>query len=99
MFDGRCAYCGRSIFKEEFQVDHKISLHNHGEDSFSNLLPSCRECNYYKRGSNPEGFKNKLRAASKRRSNRDFVNRLLNFYGKDWNGSFLFEQTNKNTQK
>lgn len=94
MFDGRCAYCGRSISKEEFQVDHKISLHNHGEDNLNNLLPSCHECNYYKRGSNPDGFRNKLKKVSKRRSNCDFVNMLLSFYGKDWNGVFFFEQTN-----
>lgn len=92
IFNGRCAYCGRNISFEELQCDHKISLHNHGPDDVSNILPACKECNYYKRGSNPDGFRKKLRRAFKNSKNCEFVKRLLGFYGEEWDDSFLFEK-------
>lgn len=48
-FGGHCAYCGKSITLKEMQVDHINSVAVNGEDdSFKNLYPSCRKCNWSK---------------------------------------------------
>lgn len=88
---GRCAYCGCILEFKEMQVDHAVSLHNHGTDDLSNLMPSCRQCNYYKRGSNVEGFRKKLKRAFARERKSEFVRRLEEKYG-GWNGEFWFER-------
>ena len=88
---GHCAYCGCDLPYESMQVDHAVSLHNHGEDSLDNMLPSCRECNYYKRGSNVDGFRRKLKRAFGREEKCDFVKRLESKYS-GWNGLFYFER-------
>ena len=92
--DGHCAYCGCELPMEEMQIDHCISLHNHGSDEMDNLLPSCRMCNYYKRGSNPDGFRRKLKKAFKQEKKCDFVQRLEGKYG-DWHGMFYYERMAK----
>ncbi len=51
-YDGRCAYCGRSIEYKDMQVDHfvpKRGWNESGSDDISNLMPACRMCNHYKR--------------------------------------------------
>ena len=37
---GRCAYCGIELTIDHMQVDHMVSLHNHGDDDMGNLVPS-----------------------------------------------------------
>lgn len=74
------------------QVDHRVSLHNHGADEMENLLPACRDCNYYKGGSNPDGFRKKLKRAFARENRCDFVNTLEDKYGDGWDGRFWFEK-------
>ena len=73
------------------QVDHVVSLHNHGTDDIGNLMPSCRDCNYYKKGCNPEGFRKKLKKAFGKERKCDFVQRLEKKY-EGWNGVFYFEK-------
>lgn len=87
---GRCAYCGCAISFDEMQVDHMISLHNHGADDIENMLPACRECNYYKRGSNPDGFRRKLKKAFAKEKKCDFVQRLERKY-ENWKDKFYYE--------
>ena len=89
---GRCYYCGCELPFEDMRLDHMVSLHNHGEDEMDNLVPSCQQCNYYKRGSNPEGFRRKLKRAFARENKCDYVKALEKKY-EGWNGKFFFERT------
>ena len=74
-YDGRCAYCGRVIAYNRMQVDHyypqckarfyarrhKIDVH-----AETNLMPTCRRCNHYKRARTPEQFKDLMRTLHER---------------------------------
>lgn len=91
---GRCAYCGCKLKISEMQVDHRISLHNHGSDEMDNLVPSCHECNYYKGGCNPDGFRKKLKSAFRQEKQCWFVARLEKKYD-GWNGVFYYEKIAK----
>ena len=60
-YNGRCAYCGREIAYKDMQVDHfvaKRGWNESGSDDISNLMPSCRMCNHYKRANSLETFRN-----------------------------------------
>ena len=89
--NGHCAYCGCRLKISEMQVDHRISLHNHGSDEMDNLLPSCHDCNYYKGGCNPEGFRKKLKQAFRQEKRCYFVQMLDDKY-EGWNGLFYYER-------
>ena len=61
-YDGHCAYCGRSIAIRDMQVDHFRPLRawdggDAGSSDLSNLMPSCRMCNHYKRANSLETFR------------------------------------------
>lgn len=61
-YNGKCAYCGREIAYKDMQVDHFLPLRawgieDSGTDDISNLLPSCRMCNHYKRANSLETFR------------------------------------------
>lgn len=61
-YDGHCAYCGREIEYKDMQVDHfqplrAWSIDDAGTDDLSNLMPSCRMCNHYKRANSLETFR------------------------------------------
>lgn len=59
-YNGRCAYCGREIKYKDMQVDHFIPKNGwavQGTDDISNLMPSCRMCNHYKRANSLELFR------------------------------------------
>ena len=59
-YNGRCAYCGREIKYKDMQVDHFIPKNGYsvkGSDDISNLMPSCRMCNHYKRANSLELFR------------------------------------------
>ena len=90
-FGGHCAYCGTPIPFDEMQIDHMLSLHNHGSDTMDNLLPACRDCNYYKGGCNPDGFRKRLKRAFRREKRCDFVQRLEDKY-EGWSGKFWYER-------
>ena len=69
-YGGRCAYCGYELTLRTMQVDHikavyTSSLENNNvetqDDSFDNLNPSCRQCNFYKSTLNIEQFRNKIK--------------------------------------
>jgi 5-methylcytosine-specific restriction endonuclease McrA len=69
-YNGCCGYCGKQIALKEMQVDHITPLWTqstrNGRDpstlnDFSNLMPTCRRCNHYKRGDNLEQFRDKMK--------------------------------------
>lgn len=68
-YGGRCAYCGCELTLRTMQVDHikavyTSSLENDNvetqDDSFDNLNPSCRQCNFYKGTLDIEQFREKI---------------------------------------
>lgn len=68
-YGGRCAYCGCELTLRTMQVDHikavyTSSLENDNvetqDDSFDNLNPSCRQCNFYKGTLDIEQFRKKI---------------------------------------
>ena len=59
-YNGRCAYCGREIAYKDMQVDHFVAKrggNESGSNDISNLMPSCRMCNHYKRANSLETFR------------------------------------------
>lgn len=50
-YNGRCAYCGCKLEYKDMQVDHIIPQRIAGStNDLDNLMPTCRTCNHYKRG-------------------------------------------------
>lgn len=90
--NGRCAYCGREMLIDEMNCDHMVSIHNHGADSLENLLPSCRECNHFKKACNVEGFRKRLKKALLSKKRTSFLESLLLRYGENWDTIFFFER-------
>ena len=45
-FEGRCAYCGDE--SETLHQEHVKPLHNGGNNTLSNVVPSCPRCNHSK---------------------------------------------------
>uniref|UniRef100_A0A6M3LUB5 Putative homing endonuclease n=1 Tax=viral metagenome TaxID=1070528 RepID=A0A6M3LUB5_9ZZZZ len=93
----RCAYCGKEIKYKDMQVDHiepqtwRLIINN----SFSNLNPSCRRCNHYKRDSDLEQFRGLMRTLHKRIQEK-YINKVAIDYGiieiKPFDGLFYFEK-------
>lgn len=73
--NGRCAYCGRDL-PERFHVDHVISVWDHGENNYDNLLPACPQCNNFKSVLSLEQFRRDLQGqvAMARKTSVNFRN-------------------------
>ena len=70
-YNGHCAYCGREIAYKDMQVDHFMPLRargieDSGTDDISNLMPSCRMCNHYKRANSLETFRRYIQEIPKK---------------------------------
>lgn len=57
---GHCAYCGKPIELTDMQVDHVIPLCRGGVDDISNMMPTCRWCNHYKRNMLLDEWRNQI---------------------------------------
>lgn len=65
-----CAYCGCDLKYEDMQIDHIKSVYANNDVSHTmteeemysgkNLLPACRQCNFYKSCGNLEAFRESL---------------------------------------
>jgi hypothetical protein len=100
-YDGHCAYCGKPIEYKDMQVDHLIPQHAYISipteivNSETNLMPSCRRCNHYKRANSLGLFRAYL---------KDMRNKVIGTYlgkvsvdynmieWKGWDGKFYFER-------
>lgn len=104
-FGRRCAYCGCPLEYKDMQVDHAVSvlrtsIDNGGaaaqDDSFENLMPSCRNCNYYKEAKDIEEFRESIRDVLQRTCVDTPQARLAIKYGiitvNKWNQKFWFEK-------
>ena len=70
-YNGHCAYCGRAIAYKDMQVDHfqplrAWGIEDAGTDDISNLMPSCRMCNHYKRANTLETFRRYIQEIPKK---------------------------------
>lgn len=106
-YNGHCAYCGCELEMKDMQVDHILSVcANHFRkektseemNEVGNLMPSCRQCNYYKDTCTIEGFRERLKTLMSR-VKLPFIYRLAEKYGMvkelEWDGEFYFEKIEK----
>lgn len=90
-YKGHCAYCGCKLEYKNMQVDHLIPLYwsekasgvgidRKDLDSFENLMPACRMCNFYKSTMSLEKFREQLETLHQRLE-KQFIYRLAKKYG------------------
>ena len=102
-YQGHCAYCGYKFESiSEMQIDHVKSKFLSGlrreevDNSFENLMPSCRQCNFYKGGAGLEGFRRSIRQTLFNTCRDSFQVKLAMKYGilsyHPWDGKFYFER-------
>ena len=117
-YNGHCAYCGCELEYKDMQVDHIVAVgrsyydldKEHNEilqtgdfNRISNLMPSCRKCNFYKDMDDIEGLRNKIKNILSRSCVNTFQAQLAIRYGiithHEWNGKFYFEQCDEQNSK
>jgi 5-methylcytosine-specific restriction endonuclease McrA len=105
---GHCAYCGRVIDYKDMQVDHLFPkrdeyihiAYGNGTsiDDISNLMPSCRVCNHYKRAHTLNTFRGLISSLNKR-IQCIYIVRVAIRFGllefKKFDGKFYFEREGK----
>ena len=90
-YNHKCAYCGCHLEYKDMQVDHVNSVYAntdlkqtmteeemYGEE---NLLPACRQCNFYKSTMTLENFRKRIRITMMNNLRKDFGYRLALKYG------------------
>jgi len=111
-FGGRCAYCGFKIEYKDMQVDHLYpqrlsNLWDYTEEErakceelkndFNNLMPSCRNCNHYKRADLLESFRRSMLTLTDR-IRQIYIVKVAIKFGllelKNFDGKFFFEKNN-----
>lgn len=90
-YNHKCAYCGCDLKYEDMQVDHVKSVYLHTDihhdmtddemyDS-ENLLPTCRQCNFYKSTMPLDVFRNRLITTLMDNLRKQFNYKLAMKYG------------------
>lgn len=110
-FGGHCAYCGKKINLKDMQIDHfepkslnrPIAKDINGKyvypdiDIFSNLMPSCRRCNHYKRANTLNYFRYLIKTIHER-IHENYIVKIAEDYGivqyNIWDETFYFERIN-----
>ena len=78
---GHCAYCGAEILYKEMQVDHFAPVHVFGDNTdMHNLMPACRQCNFYKSTYTISRFREQLNQIVTRLERDSFIYRLAKKY-------------------
>lgn len=99
-YDGRCAYCGQKIALKDMQIDHLYPIYLGGTNDFSNLMPSCRSCNNYKRTYTLEKFREQLTLLNSRLERDSVIYRISKRYGLlkevEKTVKFYFEEVEEN---
>lgn len=104
-YGGHCAYCGCELDIKDMQCDHIFSVarakwkkDDIDLNNIDNLMPACRQCNYYKDTCSIETFRKNLKTLMER-VKKPFIYRLADKYGMvqecEWDGKFYFEKTNE----
>ena len=95
-YNKHCAYCGKELEYKDMQIDHIKPKAFYDDNSFENLMPSCRRCNHYKRARNLEQFRLLIKTLHKRISNQ-YISKVAIDYGivkiKPFHGFFYFERS------
>ena len=103
--NGSCAYCGEELTIKTVQIDHlhpmcrPIQSYNNikSHDDFLNLMPACRQCNFYKGSETLKQFRTSMKTLHERIM-QPFISRLGIKYSiieiKPWDGIFYFEKLN-----
>jgi 5-methylcytosine-specific restriction endonuclease McrA len=97
-YNKHCAYCGKKITLRTMQVDHIVPKARKGTDDFSNLNPSCRRCNHYKRALTLEEFRKQLSTLINRLK-KNYINKVAVDFGiieyHEWDKVFYYERKDK----
>lgn len=90
-YNHRCAYCGCKLDYRDMQIDHIRSVYANTdykqtmteEEMYSedNLLPACRQCNFYKSSMDLEKFRERLSDTLMSNLQKTFQYRLALKYG------------------
>lgn len=113
-YDGHCAYCGKKISTYDMQIDHLVPLrrgdnderikaigYERGSNDLTNLMPSCRSCNFRKGLLSLETFRQELIKQRNTIVRKSFQVRQSISYGLlqviDKPIVFYFEQKNVNS--
>ena len=90
-YDHHCAYCGCHLKYKDMQVDHIESVYAQCDykkektlneiNDINNLMPSCRECNFYKSTFTIEKFRERLTNVLMKNLQKTFQYRLALKYG------------------
>lgn len=90
-YNHRCAYCGCKLEYKDMQIDHIKSVYANTDFSqkmteeemydISNLLPSCRQCNFYKSSMDLEDFRERLKTTLWSNLKNNFNYKLALKYG------------------
>lgn len=105
-YNHHCAYCGCELEYKDMQVDHVKSVYIHNDISknmseeemydISDLLPACRQCNFYKNTMSIEDFRKRLENTMMENLKKNFSYRLALKYRlieeKKSNVTFYFEK-------
>lgn len=96
-YNGRCAYCGCKLEYKDMQVDHIIPQRIAGStNDLDNLMPTCRTCNHYKRGTSLYNFKEWLLAGLIERIRKIYIVKVAEKYGMvtfhRWDKKFYYEK-------
>lgn len=105
-YDGHCAYCGCKLELREMQVDHIKAQYvsecqgEKPDNSLDNLMPSCRQCNFYKQSYTIDSFRYHIQNTMFPNLQKGFQYRLALKMGlieeKEWDGKFFFEKILEN---
>ena len=101
-YDKHCAYCGCDLEYKDMQVDHFAPVYLFGDNTnISNLMPSCRQCNFRKNTLTIEKFRKELELSTDRLRENNFMFRLLEKYNlitvNDNPVKFFYEKFDKNS--
>lgn len=78
-YGGHCAYCGRQIEYRDMQIDHFIPQRRWSTErsnDISNLMPSCRSCNHYKRANSLETFRRYIFEIPKKLRENNYIYKI-----------------------
>jgi len=90
-YNHHCAYCGCQLKYKDMQIDHIDSIYVHCEykkektldeiNEINNLMPTCRQCNFYKSTFDIETFRDRLTNVMLKNLQKNFSYRLALKYG------------------
>lgn len=72
---GKCAWCGQSLLKQEFEIDHIQPLRWSGTNTYDNLAVTCISCN--RRKAEKSAIKFALELAAEQRETTLLVRKIL----------------------